>query len=236
MADYLYMNKISFTFFAVVYGVIYVLGIFTESRKIIFGLLAFVGGTLFINYFLTTHFGYWHMVEFVPFLCLSLGAAILKVSKMILKWKSSVIYITSLIIILGLYNITFSAIEFYKYDYDKLLKTIYHKVPQNAQVFAIELYKPAFKERLLGYNYDVDRPGTTCEPFPSVIKKINPDYVIFDDVLRGFMSSSCGETYEISAFKYLLETAKGSELIKINYPNYWAKNKLLKDIYIFKIH
>jgi hypothetical protein len=239
-ADRVFPNTVSFGYFGVAMAGVIACGLAAGHRRIIGLLLTFMGFTLYANYFLAARFGYWHMAEFVPVLCLcaALGADALTSRAEAFRpgWGrvAAAVLLASLVGV-GLYNTALTTFRLSRYTYADLTRAITGPVPMGARTFAHHLYEPALRQGFVTYAYDVDNPYRTCRPFRQVLHDAHPRFVVFDDVLRGSMRSACGPDYEQDALRAVLATGRAVATLQLAYPNYWAPGRMIREAVIVEM-
>lgn len=239
-ADRVFPNTVSFGYFGAAMAGVIACGLAAGHRRIIGLLLAFMAVTLYANYFLTSHFGYWHMAEFVPVLCLSaaLGADALTSRAEAFRpgWgRPAAAVLLALLVGAGLYNTALSTLRLSRYTYADLTRAITGPLPKGARTFAHHLYEPALRPGFVTYAYDVDNPYRTCRPFRQVLHDAEPRFVVFDDALRGSMRSACGADYEQDALRAVLATGRAVATLQLAYPNYWAPGRMIREAVIVEM-
>ena len=248
MADSTFPNHVSFTYYASLCGIGILMAMFTGARRTVFMLVGFPALALFVNYFLTKKFGYWHMVEVHPFLALAAAIGVCSLSGKIrvkgIEIALIVVFICALPLV-GYWDQAKSVAEFSsRYNYDRLLKGVSSSVPDTsgAPVMGHVLYAPGFMEHSRPYiplGFDVERTDGSyrqCEPLWQRVKSAGAGYLIMDDILRGMMQSACSKMYVKDSLRWLSLNARLITHINEPYPNFWAPRRILKDSYVYEIN
>ena len=136
MADSTFLNHISFRYYAVVITLAIIAGLAGKNRLRVLMLVGFPVSGLFLNYFLTNKFGYWHMVEVHPYLAL---AAAIGVTSFSGRFKSKYIRIALIaafifaLPLVGYWDQAKSVSSFSsRHDYSRLLEKVSAPVPEAA--------------------------------------------------------------------------------------------------------
>jgi len=231
--DDFFPNTISVWFFAISAGLLWGLGLLTGKRRTALYLLCIPALTAFGNYFITYQFGYWHIIEFYPFLALAMSAAALGLRDSQKKAGALVWAFLFIFCLAGVADTAACRQRMRKYSYERLAHRVSEAVPEGARVIA-NFYMPAAKVKLLSpWFIEFDRPGR-CPDFPEELERLSADYILMDDGLRTFMSKSCGPEYEAWAIRYLNLNFPVA-YIDEQYPNYWAEGGLIKGVYVFRL-
>ena len=247
MADSTFPNHVSFTYYASLAGTGIVLAMFTRARRSVLLLVGFPALALFLNYFLTKKFGYWHMVEVHPYLAL---AAAIGVTSLAGRFKSKYIRIALIaafifaLPLVGYWDQAKSVSSYSaRHDYPRLLRKVSAPVPEAAgPVMGHILYSPGFSGNSGKYrtiSYDVEHAEGSlnrCRPLWQRIKSAGAGYFIMDDILRGMMISACGKMYVKDSLLWLSLNARLLSHVREPYPNFWAPGRMLKDTYVYEIN
>jgi hypothetical protein len=211
------------------------LSVFTKERWKALLLFFFVFMASFVNYFITGTFGYWHVVEFYPFVAVAVALGICGIAgKMGVKagrafTLSCVLFFVSI----GTADTVLTMGDMKDYDYRRLLRKVSEEV--DGRVLGMGLYAPAFdREDFVSGWFNIDRPSSDCPPFGRRVEELGVKYIIADDLFQSFGRMGCGAEYEKDIVRYLFTRCERVAVIDEKYPSYWAKDGMISEIYIFK--
>lgn len=246
MFDSFFPNNISLGFFAYMTAPIIFFSLFTGVRRHVITLFGFLLATSYLNYFVTDLFGYWHVVEFYPFIaiCTAIGLKgiedkipyVFSFKKFSLR-SGAILSLAFLTVfsVAGIYDVVVSQNNVRGYDYDRILNKVSSAVPATGKVLGLDLYRLAFdKDRFVGIGFRIDIPSD-CPRFEEYIKQFNVKYIIMDDSFKVFASKACGAPYTNDMLRYLNLNTALHKVIDESYPSFWAPGKMINNIYIFEV-
>jgi hypothetical protein len=194
----------------------------------------FVLFTYIIGHFLAQRFGYWHMVEFYPFLALALAASLRALQRRLRRWGLLAWALAGWFILAGVGDTLLSYRDFRPYSYQKVLEAVAFPLPEGQEVMGVELYRPAFPQGQYVLPW-FDMDSRRCPPVAQGLKQSGAEYVILDDLLRGLARASCGPRYERELLWFLNTRGRLLRRPQARYPNYWAPGGMIRHIYILKV-
>jgi 4-amino-4-deoxy-L-arabinose transferase-like glycosyltransferase len=233
--DVYFPNKVAMAVPASAGAVICALSMFTRQRGGVLTLLFFVLATSFINYFVTARFGYWHMVEFYPFLSVAVVLGIFGLGDRMGTGahRAFLTVSTFFFIALGVADTAATMSALRGYDYERFLGKVSEKV--RGKAIGMDLYAPAFaREEFTAAWFSIDKPSTRCPSFESRVRELGVEYIIADELLQHFARMSCGPEYENEMARYLFLKCGPVARVEESYPNYWAKGGIISEIYILR--
>jgi len=242
MANSLLPNRLSFFYTGFMLLACALAGAFTSARSRIALLILFPAGTLYLNYFLTSKFGYWHIVELHPFIWLAAAVGITAAAAQMKKEKVAVALpyvLLALVAVPGYFDTVQSAVVMRSsYDYGTLTKKVARAVPETGKVLAHVLHKPAFPGRHVELAYDVEKitpMNRRCPSLKSKVELAGASVVIFDEAIEGMMRTACGGVYVKESLMFLSGRGELHKLVQHQYPHYWATGRMLQNMYVIKM-
>ncbi|MCK4910361.1 MAG: glycosyltransferase family 39 protein [Thermodesulfovibrionales bacterium] len=242
MADTIFPNHVTFAYYASLIAIGVSLAMFTDRRRAALLLVGFPAGVLFLNYFLTNKFGYWHMVEVHPYLSIAAALGVCSVSlKLPAKLRPVAIAVFVVCLPLTGYWDQARSIRAFsiQHDYSLLLQSVSAPVPEaGGPVMGHILYSPGFGDRYRPLGYDVEHakgPLDRCRPLWQRVGKEGAGYFIMDDILRGMMVSACGKMYFKDSLRWLSLNGRLISHVNQSYPNFWAPGRMQRDAYVYEI-
>jgi hypothetical protein len=240
-----FRNTISIYYFAGIITVMLALSLFAAQRKNVLALLAFAVFSAFSNYFVVFKLGYWHAVEFYPFVALAascglsgLTQALDRKVRLAGRWKAGTVVFwiaVGLIFVPGLADSGSSFLRVKGYRYERVLERLAEEVPWDAKVLGMDVYEPAFRRgQLVGFWVDIDRPGRRCPDFVEALERRGVTHVLLDEGLRRFASKGCGSEYGEQILRYLFTRSRQVAVVD-GYPEGWEGNRALSDVYVFEV-
>lgn len=213
--------------------------IFGRNRTSIFFLLSFIFLPLVIGSFLIGSWQWFHYSVFLPFAFIILSIAVFDVSEVfshesLKKWIF--IGLITFIGAFGLVDIMRTNISMLKYDYNKAVREkIMKNVPKGATLMGTPLYYFALLEnnnRFVTYLFLEER----CPSFKSEIKKYGIDYILVDESMEYMASLWCSDSYYKNEIVNFIENRTYKEkVIKIEYPSSRTPDRLLHEVYFYKV-
>lgn len=241
MADSLFPNRVSFTYYASLVAVGVGLAMFTEKRWKAALLVGFPALALFLNYFLTKKFGYWHMVEVHPFLSLASAVGVCAVSERFaprMRIAAVSVFIVALPFV-GYWDQLSSVRSISQnYNYARLLQSVSDPIASRGDVMGHELYYPAFLGRYKSMSFDVEQAKgyfDRCKPLKERVARSGARFILMDDIVRGMMVTACGKPYYRESLRWLSLNARLLAHVREPYPNYWAPGRILQNTYVYEI-
>jgi hypothetical protein len=211
------------------------LSLFTKHRWNAALLLGFVAITSFCNYLVAMQFGYWHIVEFFPFIAIAIALGLYGIKEKFGKFQTVFLWLSILFfLVTGAGDTLATYIKTKDYDYERLLAKVSEKV--DGRVLGMGIYSPAFKEEdFASPGFRFEAPGTSeCPPIEDKVKELGVRYIIGDSLFRSLARLSCGEEYEKEFVRFLFLKCKLVSEIDESYPNYWADG-IISDITVFEV-
>jgi 4-amino-4-deoxy-L-arabinose transferase-like glycosyltransferase len=212
------------------------------SRKVICFLWTFIFLPLFISIFLTGSWNWFHYLVFLPLVSISLAISILNLTDFLKRTNHRTLIFSicvALIALLGLYDISVNNMRMRQYSYGNIKKSI-ERIPEGATVLGSPLYYFSFSERdnrFITYLFMVEG----CPDFRETIRKLDVDYIIYDDRFRMFSDLWCsdeGYQRQIESFlskEFLSKDAAFERLLYFEYPHEWAAYRLQKNAPLYRV-
>jgi len=228
-----YHTLINPYYFAILALITIIGGLFSSKRGIISALLVFLMASVFANYFFAQRLGYWHAVEYLPFVSLCMALGITGVFERF-NLRRLIILAVLLIILPSLFDISQSVLRFRGYSYERLIGRISSNLPEGSRVLGLSIFRYAFNEKdLQEVWFDIERPYTNCPDFKEEIIRRNIEYILVDDGFDKYSSVSCGDRYRQDIRRYLFTETKVIGVLD-GYPDSWGSKRTLSSVVIFK--
>jgi 4-amino-4-deoxy-L-arabinose transferase-like glycosyltransferase len=240
-----YLNTVSASYYFLLATSFLALALFTDRRQLVLAPLVFLLVSAFSLYFFASKLGFYHVVEFVPFISLALATGIHRIGERLgdapalagRRWvgAGAAWLMVALLAVPGLAGSALSFNESRAFSYERLIERVSGAVPPGAKVLGSGLYKPAFPEEdFKRMRYGLFRRGD-CPDFGEDALERGVQYVLLDDILRYFAENACGRQHVHEMLEFLLLDAETVAIIDERYPNELARNRMITDIYVIKL-
>jgi hypothetical protein len=239
-------SRISVYYFAGLLGAIILAGLFTANRAPILQSLFFVFLGAYGNYFVISRLGYWHAIEFYPWLALAGGLGLRGLWQLagerlkdggflpVRAMRVAVSLAAAALVLPSVADTASVARGMRAYNYAKVIESVAAAIPLDGRAVGTSFYTPAFEGRdFVPAWFDIET-GSLCQPFEEKLGDEGIRYVIFDDVFRRLAALDCGEAYAGDAARFLFLKGTLVAVIREPYPSYWAEDGIVDDVYVFK--
>ena len=227
-----YHTLINPYYFAILALISTICGLFSSKKGIISALLVFLVASVFANYLFAQRLGYWHAVEYIPFVCLCMALGITSIFERF-NLKRFLPLAVLLVILPSLFDISQSVLRFRGYSYERLIGRISSNLPKGSRVLGLPIFRYAFNEKdFQEVWFDIERPYKNCPDFKGEIIRRNIEYILVDDGFDKY-SLSCGDRYREDIRRYLFTETKVIGVLD-GYPDSWGSEKTLSGVVIFK--
>ena len=205
-----------------------------KKRKDLGFLVSFLFLPLFVNFFLTGGWSWFHHSVFLSLSSLALAVSIVNITDVISKTSLRSLLASSFMavfVILGVVDITYNNRLMSKYDYNSFMTRVTTVVPEDSTVMGASLYYPVFinrNNRFVGYLFLEER----CPDFADEIHKLDVDYILLDNNLRVSSLVWCSEDYYRNQILGFLKSKRNIE-ITAHYP---SRNIVMKSVYLYTVN
>jgi 4-amino-4-deoxy-L-arabinose transferase-like glycosyltransferase len=243
--DHSYLNTVSASYYFLLTATFLAFSLFTDGRRTVCLLLGFLLVSAFSLYFFAFKLGFYHVVEFVPFISLALAVAIHRIGEKLgdapplggRRWVGlgTAWLMVALLTAPGLVDAALSYKWTRPFSYERLIERVSGAVPPGSRVMGSDLYQPAFPDEDFEHMHFGLFRREQCPEFEGEALGRSVQYVLLDDLLRYFAENACGREYVHDMLEFLLLDAETVAVIDEHYPNELAQNQMITDIYIIKL-
>jgi hypothetical protein len=240
-----FRNTVSIYYFAGITAAVLALSLLTAQRRNVLALLAFAVFSAFSNYFVVFRLGYWHAVEFYPFLALSVSCGLYGLKEAIERkrrlpgrWRTGAVVFwvaVGLVVVPEVVDSGTSFLRVKNFRYERLVERLAEEIPSDARVLAMDVFAPAFRrDQLVGFWGDIEKPGERCPEFIGEMESRGVTHVLLDEGLRRFSRKACGRQYTDRIVRHLVDDSRLLAVLD-GYPEGWEGEKFLSEVYVFDV-
>ncbi len=234
--DVFFPNRVPYWITAVAALCVWAVSIFTPERRRVLAIVGLVVLANFIIYFITTKYGFWHMVELYPFLAVATVLGLRGLRERLPRKAGTAVFALGVVFFaaIGVAETARFYVSVKDYDYDSFVARAARKI--DGRVLAVDFYAPAVEDgNLVTPWFSTDRPYTNCPPFGRKVEELKVDYIIADDVFRTLSRKACGPYYEQAMLQYLDLHCEAVDWVPLEYPSYWAPGGTISGIYVYGV-